>query len=82
MTAEQERPDVTAGDTNLQALTCESCGSTEIVLWAVRRIYVTPAEQGFEDLTETRERVMPDIERWCIACCASYPHVQVGPGES
>ena len=60
-------------------LTCESCGSTETVLWAVHRIYITPAEPGFEDLIESRERTLADVEHWCVACCASYPHEQVGP---
>ena len=82
MSAAQERPEVTAGDTNLRQFTCESCGSVELVVWAVHRIYVTPAEQGFEDLTETRERVMPEVEHWCLPCCASYPHVQIGAEES
>jgi len=58
--------------------TCESCGSTETHLWAVNRIYVTPAEEGFEDITETRERVVDEVELWCVACCASYPHHQLG----
>jgi hypothetical protein len=63
-------------------LTCESCGSAESVLWAVHRIYITPAEHGFEDLTEARQRMMPEVEHWCVACCASYPHQQVGPADS
>lgn len=60
--------------------TCESCASTEQVLWAVHRIYVTPPDPGFEDITETREITLPEVEHWCLACCASYPHEQVGHG--
>ena len=41
---------------------------------AVHRVYVTPAERGFEDLTEPRIQVVDEVERWCFPCRASYPH--------
>lgn len=53
--------------------TCDSCGSVETVVWAVRRVYVTPADWD----TEGREVVDPQVERWCFACLASYPHEPV-----
>ena len=49
---------------------CDSCGSDEPEVWAVHRVYVTPADWD----TEGREDVQPDVERWCYACLASYPH--------
>lgn len=57
---------------------CQSCGSVETVLWAVRRIYVTPADWD----TEGAEHTDPDVERWCFACLASYPHEPVDDGSS
>ena len=49
---------------------CESCGGEEPEVWAVHRVYVTPADWD----TEGREDVQADVERWCYACLASYPH--------
>ncbi len=54
--------------------TCQSCGSTEVVLWAVRRVYVTVADWD----TAENEQLDPEVERWCFACLASYPHEPVG----
>ena len=82
MGVEQERPEDSAvSGAVFRESVCDSCGRTEIVLWAVHRIYITPAEQGFEDLTETRSRTLPEVEHWCLACCASYPHERIGPAE-
>ena len=53
--------------------TCESCGSEESVLYAVHRQYVTPADWD----TPGSERTLPDVERWCFACCTHYPHEPV-----
>jgi hypothetical protein len=52
------------------SLTCESCGADELALFPVHRMYVTPADWD----TEGREVTMPDVERWCYACCTHYPH--------
>ncbi len=57
--------------------TCESCGSDEETVWRVRRVYVTPPDPIFPDITETRETVLDEIEQWCFACLASYPHEPV-----
>jgi hypothetical protein len=57
-------------------ITCDSCGSTETTVWAVHRLYVTPADWD----TEGREQVDPEVERWCFACLASYPHEPVADG--
>ena len=55
---------------------CESCGSEEAQVWAVHRVYVTPADWD----TEGREDVQADVERWCYACLASYPHEMLPEG--
>jgi len=62
---------------------CDSCGRDEPAadVVAVHRVYVTPAERGFEDLTEPRIQVVDEVERWCFPCRASYPHQVVGEAE-
>ena len=50
---------------------CESCGSEEDVLHAVRRRYVVP--QSWDN--EGSDRTLDEIEHWCYACCTHYPHV-------
>lgn len=55
------------------ALTCESCGSREAELAAVRRMYVTP--ETWE--SEHRQVVLPEVENWCFACLSQYPHERV-----
>ena len=52
------------------SVTCDSCGSVEPRVHAVHRLYVTPADWD----TEGREELVPEVERWCVACLASYPH--------
>lgn len=32
----------------------------------VRRKYLATDEMG--------ERVLEEVERWCVSCCTSYPH--------
>jgi hypothetical protein len=49
---------------------CDSCGTEESELYAVHRKYVTPGSWD----QEASERVLDDVEHWCFACCASYPH--------
>lgn len=55
---------------------CDSCGRDEPAadVVAVHRVYLTPAEPGFEDLTEPSIQVVDEVERWCFPCRASYPH--------
>jgi hypothetical protein len=74
-----------------QLARCDSCGRDEPVadVVAVHRVYVTPAERGFEDLTEPRIQVVDEVEGWCFPCRASYPHqvdgdeaFELGPGRS
>jgi len=57
------------------ASTCESCGAHDTV-YAVHRMYVTPADWD----TEGREITLPDVERWCYACCTHYPHQPTATG--
>ena len=57
----------------MSSMICDSCGSTENELVSVRRMYVTPEAWD----TVAKEVVMPDIERWCVACALSYPHERV-----
>ena len=52
---------------------CDSCGSSEDTVWAVHRVYVTPPDWD----TEGREDRQPEVEHWCFACLASYPHEPV-----
>ena len=51
-------------------VTCDSCGADEDVLYAVHRMYVTPADWD----TDGREVTLDDVERWCFSCCTHYPH--------
>ena len=51
-------------------MTCDSCGAENEALQPVHRKYVAVA--GWE--TESSERVVADIEHWCVACLTHYPH--------
>lgn len=55
-------------------MTCESCGATEDELTPVHRKYVTPGDVD----TNTTERVLSEVERWCFSCLTQYPHVPAG----
>lgn len=46
--------------------TCESCGVEDEHLSPVRRRYL--ASDG------RPERVLDEVEQWCVACRTSYPH--------
>jgi len=50
--------------------TCTSCGRDDEDLVAVRRKYVTPASWDMDG----DEKVLPEIEHWCIPCATHYPH--------
>jgi hypothetical protein len=54
-------------------MTCDSCGADDAVLYAVRRMYVTPADWD----TEAREVTLDAVEHWCFSCCTHYPHQPV-----
>lgn len=47
--------------------TCESCGVEDDHLSAVHRKYLATTD-GIP------ERVLDEVERWCVACRTSYPH--------
>lgn len=49
---------------------CDSCGGDEPEVHPVHRKYVTAKAWD----QEADERVMPDVEHWCYACCTHYPH--------
>ncbi|MCU1496495.1 MAG: hypothetical protein JWM47_448 [Acidimicrobiales bacterium] len=49
---------------------CDSCGSDEVEVVAVHRIYVTPEAWD----TEGKVEVVDEVERWCFPCRTSYPH--------
>ena len=55
--------------------TCESCGSTDEVLYAVQRRYVTPPAWD----TPGRDVLLDEVERWCYPCCTHYPHEPADP---
>jgi hypothetical protein len=48
--------------------TCESCGAPDGELETVERLYLDPDDpQGGEPRPG-------GVERWCVACRATYPH--------
>lgn len=51
--------------------TCESCGAEDEDLTPVRRTYLAAADGS------RTERVLDDVERWCVVCLTSYPHEPV-----
>jgi hypothetical protein len=52
---------------------CDSCGSDEVEVVAVHRIYVTPEAWD----TEGKVEVVDEVERWCFPCRTSYPHEEL-----
>jgi hypothetical protein len=55
---------------------CDSCGSDEVEVVAVHRIYVTPEAWD----TEGKVEVQDEVERWCFPCRTSYPHEALDQG--
>lgn len=53
--------------------TCDSCGRDDDELVAVHRRYVTPEAWD----TPGSDKVLDDVERWCVSCLTHYPHVTV-----
>jgi hypothetical protein len=49
-------------------VTCESCGAADEDLTAVERLYLDP------DDPQGGEPTVGGVERWCVACRATYPH--------
>lgn len=49
---------------------CGSCGWADQPVLAVRRVYLTLDRAG----VVVDERVDDDVEHWCPACVATYPH--------
>ena len=59
----------------MESGSCDSCGEVGCDdLLALHRLYVTPEAWD----TEGSVTKVEDIERWCAACRANYPHVPVG----
>lgn len=61
--------------TALERGSCDSCGEVDCDdLLALHRLYVTP------EAWDTEESVtkVDEVERWCAACRANYPHLPVG----
>jgi len=56
----------------LTAGRCGSCGSEEDegALSAVRRVYLETDAEG----RVVGERVLDDVEHWCVSCRSLYPH--------
>jgi hypothetical protein len=52
---------------------CDSCGSEQVEVVAVRRVYVTPEAWD----TEGKAEVVEEVERWCFPCRTHYPHQEV-----
>jgi len=55
---------------------CESCGSPEPpeALEAVHRVYLLTDGEG----TVVGERVLDDVEQWCLSCRSLYPNRPAG----
>jgi hypothetical protein len=47
--------------------TCESCGTPDEIVHRVQREYFSTEPGGESTL-------LPDVEKWCYACCTHYPH--------
>ncbi len=48
---------------------CDSCGADDEELVRVRRIYLDPTAEG-----PGSERVVDEVEWWCLPCRTHYPH--------
>lgn len=48
---------------------CESCGREDEDLEPVHRVYLLVDDDGNDDVS-----VLPEVERWCPSCRATYPH--------
>lgn len=48
---------------------CESCGRDDEDLEVVHRVYLLVGDEGEDTVS-----VLPETERWCPSCCATYPH--------
>jgi hypothetical protein len=46
-------------------MTCDSCGADSTELHPVQRVYV---------VADGPNRVLDEVERWCVACLTHYPH--------
>jgi|688.fasta_scaffold214320_5 hypothetical protein len=46
---------------------CESCGTPDEIIYQVQREYMSIEPGG-------QSTVLPDVEKWCFACCTHYPH--------
>jgi hypothetical protein len=46
---------------------CESCGTPDEIIYKVQREYLSTEPGG-------QSTVLPDVEKWCFACCTHYPH--------
>jgi hypothetical protein len=48
---------------------CENCGTPDMELLQVRRVYMDPDHPG--EVMSTEE----SPELWCISCTTQYPHL-------
>jgi hypothetical protein len=48
---------------------CESCGRDDEDLEMVHRVYLLVGDDGEDTVS-----VVPERERWCPSCRATYPH--------
>ena len=58
-----------------EAPSCDNCARPDDALEPVRRVYLDLAPEGApgDDPAVTRH-VVAEVERWCAACRATYPH--------
>lgn len=57
-------------------MVCGSCGAPDDDLVEVHRVYLETDGQG----RVVGERVLPDVERWCLVCRTHYPHELLAAG--
>jgi hypothetical protein len=51
---------------------CDNCAAPDDATSPVRRVYLDLAPG--DTSTEATRHVVPEVERWCAACRATYPH--------
>ncbi|MEZ5373152.1 MAG: hypothetical protein R2704_10500 [Microthrixaceae bacterium] len=74
-----DRHEATADETAGAAAdgsTCQNCGSADVGTDPVHRVYLSP--EAPEDVDAAI--IADEIERWCAACLANYPHQPVTAG--
>jgi hypothetical protein len=70
------RMNPTVRDPSSSDTDCQNCGSTGLPTEPVQRVYCSPESPSDLDAAT----IDNEIEVWCAACVANYPHLAVKPG--